>query len=430
MGTSGRARGHAGGTGSTPAGTTGDVAGGGPAGRVVLVSSSAWVEEQVRRCAAAAGAPLEVLDPRGPGGATPAGALELWDASVLPGAGAPPPAPGCRRLALTGVDVPEGLWRAALESGASAVLLLPDDEDALVEALLEAADPRPADALVLGVLGGCGGAGASVLAACLAGAATRRAPRSGAGPRVLLADLDPLGCGADLLLGLEDEAGLRWEDLRGVRGSLRPDVLEASLPRRGGVDVLARGRGALARHDVPPPASAAVVAAARRSHDVVVLDLPRGARGAEHLLRACAPLLLVVPAEVPAAVAASRQLEDLARGTSPTDVRVVVRAGPRPTGRLRPHEVAEALGHPLAGVVPHDPALAARAAEGALLSRERSGGGLLRAAELLEHLLPPPGRAPTGPRPARAADPAGGAPARVAAAATAPPGWLPAAGAP
>ena len=422
MGASGRAGDHRDGTGR---GT-----GRGDAGGAVLVSSSAWVEEQVRRCAAAAGARLEVLDPRGPGAGAGASALELWDAAVLPGAGAPPPAPGARRLALTGADVPEGVWRRALESGASAVLLLPDDEDALVDALLEAADPRPADALVLGVLGGCGGAGSSVLATCLAGAAARRASRSAAAGRVLLVDLDPLGCGVDLLVGLEDEAGLRWEDLRGVRGALRPDVLEAALPRRGGVDVLAVGRGVAGSQEVPSPASAAVVAAARRSHDVVVLDLPRGARGAEHLLRSCAPLLLVVPADVPAAVAASRQLEDLARLAPSTDVRVVVRTGPRAAGRLRPHEVAEALGRPLAGVVPHDQALAARAAEGRLLVRDRSGGALGRAAELLDHLQPVSAGAPPGARSARATERPGEAPAPAVALVPPSPGWLPASGAP
>ena len=421
MGASGRAGGPRGGAGSgAPSGAVG-------VGGAVLVSSSAWVEEQVRRCAAAAGAPLEVVDPRAAGAAPLPCALELWDAAVLPGAGAPPPAPGARRLALAGAEVPEGLWRRALESGATAVLLLPEEEDTLVEALLEAADPRPADALVLGVLGGCGGAGASVLATRLAGAAARRARRPGAAPRVLLADLDPLGCGVDLLLGLEDEEGLRWEDLRGVRGSLRPDVLEAALPRRGGVDVLARGRGAPGTQEVPPPASAAVLAAARRSHDAVVLDLPRGARGAEHLLGSCAPLLLLVPADVPSAVAASRQLEDVVRVAPSTDVRVVVRPGPRSAGRLRPHEVAEALGRPLAGVVPHEPALAARAADGALLARERSAGGPGRADELLEHLLLERGLLPTAaPGRGRAARRTRGAPAPLA-----PPsaGWRPAAGA-
>ena len=53
----------------------------------------------------------------------------------------------------------------------------------------------------------CGGAGASVFAAALAATAER------AGRGVVLADCDPWGPGLDVMLGIEDRGGIRWDEL-------------------------------------------------------------------------------------------------------------------------------------------------------------------------------------------------------------------------
>ncbi|MEJ5945412.1 septum site-determining protein Ssd [Pseudokineococcus basanitobsidens] len=326
---------------------------------VVLVTGSAWLEERVRACAAAAGTSVEVLRaPPDPGVALPAAALEVWGADALEHTAGPPPT-STPRVVVTADAAPDAVWRAALEVGARGVVQLPTGEAELVDVLLAAADDRGADGTVVGVTGACGGAGASVLAVALARAGTGSA-RGG----VLLADLDDLGGGADVLVGLEDAAGLRWADLAGVRGALRPDVLEGTLPRRWGVDVLAPATGtevapAAGGGRVPPPASEAVVDAARRSHGLVVLDLPRGLRGVEHLLALVGPLVLVVPGQVRAGVAAGRLLAHVDRCAPGTDVRVVVRAPAGRGGGPRPVEVARALGRPLDGVVPHDAHVAA-----------------------------------------------------------------------
>ena len=85
--------------------------------------------------------------------------------------------------------------------------MLPDDELWLVNVLTEAAEGPQQAGPVLAVVGGRGGAGASVFAAAVAVAAVRD------GERALLVDCDPLGGGLDLLLAAEDVAGLRWADI-------------------------------------------------------------------------------------------------------------------------------------------------------------------------------------------------------------------------
>ena len=90
------------------------------------------------------------------------------------------------------VDVPAEVWSAALAAGARAVLPLPAGSDELLSRLSELARPR-SSALLLGVVGGCGGAGTSSFAARLAAAARPHGS-------VTLIDADPLGGGADLLV--------------------------------------------------------------------------------------------------------------------------------------------------------------------------------------------------------------------------------------
>jgi len=74
---------------------------------------------------------------------------------------------------------------------------------------------------VIGVLAGCGGAGASTFAAVLAGCA---------GPPAFLLDCDPLGGGIDVLLGCEQLPGPRWGQVRLRGGPLDPQVLLSGLP--------------------------------------------------------------------------------------------------------------------------------------------------------------------------------------------------------
>ena len=120
-------------------------------------------------------------------------------------------------------------------------------------------------AQVLAVTGARGGLGASVLLLHLAWALGR------AGRRVAMMDLDPTG-GLDLLCGESILTGLRWADLPADESAFRPGHLVGALPVWHAMPVLTGDvRGG------PLPCAAAVLEAMRAEHDVVLVDLPRGA---------------------------------------------------------------------------------------------------------------------------------------------------------
>lgn len=241
------------------------------------------------------------------------------------------------------------VWGVALAVGVDRVLTLPRDDDALCDALADGAEGEGPDAPVLAVVGGCGGAGASSLAAALALTAGRRRAAAGRDdPGVLLIDADPWGGGLDVLLGVESVPGLRWSDLASTHGRVSGAALSRSLPRVEGLAVLAWDRGAT----VPAPAETvrAVLAAGRRGHDLVVADLPRHLdAAAEEILARAASVLLVVPDDVRAVGAACGVAEGLA-GWAGGTVLVVRR---RRRG-LPPDLVAETLGLPLVATVDDD----------------------------------------------------------------------------
>ena len=198
---------------------------------------------------------------------------------------------------------------------------------------------------VLGVISGCGGAGGSVLAALLAACAAAEH----AGP-VLLLDCDPLGGGIDVLLGREQQPGVRWSDVRTRGGTIDPVTLLQLLPRWQGVSFLAA--------DSPAPlhvdAVRAVIAAARQAGRVVI-DLPRwpsSFRAAA--LASCDSVLLVTPAEVRAVTASAA----VAAGLAPDRSAVAVRGASR---ALPVDRVGALLGLPVAGRVPIDPMIERRA---------------------------------------------------------------------
>jgi secretion/DNA translocation related CpaE-like protein len=254
------------------------------------------------------------------------------------------PRPG---VLLVGRGTPGEVKRiAAARVGVEGVVGLPGGETVLLERLADLVDP-PASGRVIGVLPGRGGAGASVLAAAVALTAASR------GDAAWLIDLDPLGGGADAGLGAELETGIRWDDLGSVAGRVSSRALRDALPEVCGVAVLACGGRSDA--DPAPAAVHAVLAAARRGGGTAVVDLPRHpGEVLDEALAAVDEVLLVVPAEV-RAVLAARQL--VRRFSSPpADVRVVVRGV---ADGLPPHEVARGLGLSLAGDYCEEPAVCA-----------------------------------------------------------------------
>ncbi len=234
-------------------------------------------------------------------------------------------------------------WSVPLDAP---VLVLPDQTGFLSSLLLGRDDVGVAGAQMLRVVGGSGGVGATTLAAGLAQRAHRR------GLAVALVELDPWGGGIDIVFGAERAAGWRWPDLASATGHIGD--LRGQLPNVSGVDLVpvGRPRGAPGNRTGPavpglPRTEAvnAVLASLGRSHDLVVLDAGAHPEPGRPL---SARNVLVVAAEVKAVVAARARMTNLAL----EDVVVAVRSGP---GRsLRPDLVAETLGVPVCGAVPHD----------------------------------------------------------------------------
>lgn len=239
---------------------------------------------------------------------------------------------------------PLELWQQSMGVGAERVITVPGCDPWLVSAFADAAEGPPSNAgKVLAVLGARGGAGASVFSVAVSLTALRK------GDNTLLIDCDPRGGGLDLVLGAENEPGLRWPDMQLSAGRVAAASLHMALPtRRKGSARMTLLSGARKGEGPAPDAVAAVVEAGRRTGEIVVCDLPRSLdMAAWAAIDRCDLAVIVTPAEVRATVTAKRLAEDLnARGVSP---QLVVR-GPAPGG-LQPADVEKGAKLPVLAVM-------------------------------------------------------------------------------
>ena len=351
--------------------------------RPLLVTAEPEALDELLRLVAAAGTEADVVPDLGAAAAAWAGPPFVVVGDDASGrsrgrAGAGRRLPRRDGVVLLGEDLDDAdVWVRAVEVGAEHVVFLPDAETWLVTRLAEATEPRSALGAVVGVIGGRGGAGATTLACALAVTATR------AGRRTLLVDADPLGGGVDLVFGGETDPGVRWADLASSRGRLPAAALCGALPRMEQLAVLSWGRDDVL--SVPSPAAAAVLSAGRKTHDLVVVDLPRALdEAARALVAESSTLLLLVPAEVRAAAAASRVAA--VAGALCDDVRLVVR-GPSPGG-LQADQVAGALGLPLLAELRPEPHLERALERGEAPARRGRGPLWQLSTRVLDELLP------------------------------------------
>ncbi len=227
-------------------------------------------------------------------------------------------------------------------------------------------------ARVVGVVGGSGGVGTSVLACAVA-------VRAAAADRtVLLLDGCRLGGGLDVLMGVEQEPGLRWPDLAAVRGQLDGSELLERLPLSHGVPVLSFDRGR--EGPLPHGPVQEVIAASCVTAETVVVDLPSPADPLFQLLAGCADMVVLVCGRgVPELAAASAKSPHVVAACE--DVRLVVRTAGR--GLEFADEVSEALELPLSGGLRDDPGLEADLLHG-IPAGSRRRGPLV---EMADHLL-------------------------------------------
>lgn len=187
---------------------------------------------------------------------------------------------------------------------------------------------RSGSAPCVAVFGGCGGAGASTLAAGLARSALH------SGRTVVLVDGDPLGGGLESILADDLSAGRRRsEDASGSASGAGLSLLTCARPD---------GR------PIPPESMGQALSSMAPDAELMIVDLPRTLGDATRLAAAYAThSLLVVPVAERALVSAHRLLTQLGS------------LGPRPglvarlpcRDLLSPQRLAELLRLPLSGVL-------------------------------------------------------------------------------
>jgi secretion/DNA translocation related CpaE-like protein len=293
----------------------------------LLATRDPALHDELTRLAAGAGAEVVTT-------AEAVDALRAWPSAALVLVGAdvaeevavlgPPRRPRVHVLALAVAS--DTTFRVALALGAEQVLELPRDAGRVSTLLSDLGDERTSPGLVVGVVGGSGGAGATTFACALGQVAARAGP-------ALVVDCDPLGPGVDRVLGLDATPGVRWEDLDRTSGHLGARSFREALPGREGLRVLTWSAGSVS---VPAPATVREsLSAARRGHDVVVVDLPRAVDPvSEETVARCDAVLVVLRPTVASVAAAARlvgRLPDpgrlglVARGTGvdPADLTAV-----------------------------------------------------------------------------------------------------------
>ena len=235
-------------------------------------------------------------------------------------------------------------------------------------------------AYIIGVAGGSGGVGASVLTAAIAVRAAQ------AGLRPVALDGDRLGGGLDVTLGLEQARGVRWPDLAGSRGRIDGPELLRRLPSVDGVGVLSFDRAC----DVPLTAEIVrqVLLALSAAADVVVVDLPRPDHESFAALAPSVDVMVLLAGSGICDLAGASAIAGHLIRACP-DVWLALRTSGR--GSHLADTVAGALDLPLLPVVREEPSLAADVLHG-IPPGSSAKGALAAAADLVLALCVPGAR--------------------------------------
>ena len=282
---------------------------------------------------------------------------------------APPRRPGVQVVAWS--PVPTGSFRDALLVGAERVVELPVGAELIAELLTDLEEVGRGEGVLVGVVGGSGGAGATTLACGLGQVAAARGP-------TLVVDLDPLGPGCDRVLALDDAPGVRWDSLGTASGRLSGRSLREAVPRRDGLGVLGWASVSVCRST---PARSARPCRRRAAATTRWSSTSRAAGDlvAETVAR-CALVVLVVVPTVTGVAAAARWVAAL---PDPGRVRLLVR------GRgADPRRVAALVGAPVLATMADQRGLAEALDLGLGPVRSRRGPLAAAARELLAGLTP------------------------------------------
>ena len=270
--------------------------------RPLLATADTALADELARLAAAAGA--TVIDCSSAGEV-----LAAWSTApvVMVGADlvpsllelAPPRRPGVQVVAWS--PAPPGAFRDALLVGAEQVIELPAGAELVAELLTDLDEAGRGEGVLVGVVGGSGGAGATTLACAMGQVAAARGP-------TLVLDLDPLGPGCDRVLALDDAPGVRWDSLATVAGRLSGRSLREAVPRRDGLGVLG---WPVAAAILEASTVRQALSAGRRGHETVVVDLPRSGDLVAETVARCALVVVVVVPTVTGVASAARWIATL-----------------------------------------------------------------------------------------------------------------------
>ena len=211
------------------------------------------------------------------------------------------PQPRRDKVFLVAADQTPVNFELAMKIHAEQAYALPAEAASLLTDL--GRDTRSEEGLVVGVTGCVGGCGVSTFAGALGVQLAQRAPST-------VVDTDPSG-GMDLILGVEEEPGPRWDELDFNQGDLATADVRAVLPTAAASCVShRRDRGA-----GPPPSTDTILGALRtlREEGYTVVDLPRADALDPDIVAAVDHLVVIIPREVRGVCAVAAQLPQLRR---------------------------------------------------------------------------------------------------------------------
>lgn len=289
-----------------------------------------------RAATVAAAAAVELVAVEDPGRWDAGEPADWWLGPDFSGTRAPSP----RTCVIAGPGQETEAWALGTRLGGLPVGVLPHADRWLVRRVHQA---RSGDARgrVIGLVPAAGGLGCTTLTVLL-GAALGSLKKS-----VLVTEADPQRWGLEDALAMESFEGVRWEDLVHLKGDLNPDVLRRTLPQVDGLTALTRGSPAAPFPD--PAACASVLTAARDVFEVTLIDLAGAALAGQPLAEECESLLVLLPPTRRGVESAKALVHML--GSERARVIVCSRGL---HGTLPPPEiVAELVGVPLAGHMPH-----------------------------------------------------------------------------
>ena len=274
-----------------------------------------------------------------------------------------------RLLVIDRRESTQGL-RDAMRAGAAGFHVWPEDREALAADARAARRTAPQEASATGsVVAVCstrGGAGATFLATNLAGALARLGAPAG------LVDLDFEHGDIAATMPVPGEATLL--DLASVVDELSGDHLERiARPHDAGFRLLA---APAEPRETDPRLVSALIPVARRTFASTIVHLPRGlAPGLRSVISEADIVLLVSTLDVPAIHGGRRMLDGFAAEGLASRAQLVINRATR--GEIVPSDAAEALGIPVATVIPFDRAVERAQNRGELVVG-RSGGAARR----------------------------------------------------